>query len=143
MDETRFLRINLLKGMTGQSVGWPVLSSDGQQLYQVRYFGNSVVVQSPLGSDGVFDIGEDIDPFTLGGDTAGQYKLITGLSADERAIFYFDEATGQSGSLFRSRPNSPFYDPAELGARDGVAPGQDCSSLYSSISTGLVRQPRE
>src|SRR5687767_10799038 len=34
-DETRFAKINGVRPMSGESVGWPVLSSDGQALYFV------------------------------------------------------------------------------------------------------------
>jgi hypothetical protein len=138
-DVTAFAKINSLKPMSGDSVGFPVLSSDGLHLYFVSYFGQARVVESTLGKDGVFDFGVEIDPFTLGGD-AGQYKLLSGLSSDERAIFFFDQATGHAMALFRSRPGAPFYDPLDLGARRGATPSQDCSRLYSSLESGLVVQ---
>jgi len=137
-----YAKINVLKLMSGRSVGWPVLSSDGQSLYFLSYFGQGLVNQSHLGEDGVFDFGAVIDEFTLGGE-AGAYKLPTGLSADERAIFFFDEATEHSMALFRSRPGAPFYDPLDLGPRRGMAPNLDCSRLYSSDDGQLVQQPRK
>jgi hypothetical protein len=141
-DTSRFAKINLLKDMSGESVGWPVLSSDGSELYHVRHFGVSRVYLSKL-VDGVFEFGSEIDPFTLGGDEPGAHKLITGLSNDSRAIFYYDEASGRSEALFRSRPGAPFYDPLDLGERRGVAPNDDCSVLYSSVDGALVRQRRD
>src|SRR5256885_211300 len=53
-DTTVFAKINSLKPMSGQSVGWPVLSSDGKDLYFLSYFGQALVVQSQLGTDGRF-----------------------------------------------------------------------------------------
>lgn len=142
VDATAFAKINLLKPMSGRSVGWPVLSSDGQSLYFLSYLAQGLVVQSRRGRDGVFDFGTEIDPFTLGGQV-GQYKLPSGLSTDERAIFFFDQATQHSMALFRSRPGAPFYDPLDLGDRRGATPNEDCSRLYSSVAGGVVLQPRK
>ena len=138
-DTTAFAKINSLKPMSGSSVGWPVLSSDGQDLYFLSYFGQALAVQSTLGKDGVFDFGTEIDEFTLGG-APGAYKLLSGLSSDQRAIFYFDEATQHAMALFRSRDGAPFYDPLDLGKRRGAVPNEDCSRLYSSVADGLVAQ---
>jgi hypothetical protein len=138
-SEARFAKINALKPMSGRSVGWPVLSSDGRALYFVSYFGQAWVKQSELGADGTFSIGVEIDEFTLGGK-AGQYKLISGLATDQRAIFFVDEATQHAMALFRSRPGSPFYEPLDLGARQGVAPNEDCTRIYSTVDGNLVYQ---
>lgn len=141
-DLTAFVKINGLKPMSGHSVGWPVLSGDGQDLYFVSYFGGALVNQSKRGRNGVFDIGTEIDEFTLGGKE-GEYKLLSGLSSDQRAIFFFDQATQHAMALFRSRDGAPFYDPLDLGARRGATPNQDCSRVYSSIASGLVAQPSQ
>jgi hypothetical protein len=138
-DLTAFTKINALKPMSGHSVGWPVLSHDGQDLYFVSYFGSALVNQSKRGQGGVFDIGTEIDQYTLGGKE-GEYRLINGLSADQRAIFFFDQAMGHAMALFRSRDGGPFYDPLDLGARQGATPNQDCSRIYSSVASGLVAQ---
>jgi hypothetical protein len=138
-DVTAFARINALKPMSGHSVGWPVLSHDGKDLYFVSYFGSAIVNQSQRGVGGVFDIGTEIDEFTLGGPE-GEHKLLSGLSSDQRAIFFFDEKSQHAMALFRSRDGAPFYDPLDLGARRGATPNQDCSRIYSSIANGLVAQ---
>jgi len=141
-DSTAFAKINAQKPMSGHSVGWPVLSSDGADLYFVSYFGGALVNQSRRDASGVFDIGTEIDEFTLGGPE-GQYKLLSGLSSDQRAIFFFDEASQHAMALFRSRDGAPFYDPLDLGARRGATPNLDCSRIYSSVVSGLVAQPAE
>ncbi|MES1185849.1 MAG: hypothetical protein ABUL60_18700 [Myxococcales bacterium] len=139
-DVTAYARINGLKPMSGHSVGWPVLSHDGKDLYFVSYFGSALVNQSKRDSGGVFDIGTEIDEFTLGGPE-GEYKLLSGLSSDQRAIFFFDQKSQHAMALFRSRDGAPFYDPLDLGARRGATPNQDCSRVYSSTPSGLVAQP--
>jgi len=141
-DTTAYAKINALKPMSGHSVGWPVLSSDGQDLYFLSYFGQGLAVQSKRGKDGVFDFGSEIDEFTLGGNE-GEYKLLSGISSDQRAIFFFDQATQHAMALFRSRPGAPFYDPLDLGERQGATPNQDCSRVYSSVPSGLVVQSAE
>jgi hypothetical protein len=137
-DETRFAKINALKPMSGESVGWPVLSADGQALYFVSHFGSSRVKQSALEAD-VFSIGKPIDEFTLGGEL-GKHKLLSGISEDQRAIFFFDQATSHATALFRSYPDAPFYEPLDLGERRGAAPNRDCSRVYSSVASGIVFQ---
>jgi hypothetical protein len=141
-DVTAFARINAQKPMSGRSVGWPVLSADGDTLYFLSYFGQALVVQSERGRDGVFDLGTEIDRYTLGGQQ-GEYKLLSGLSSDQRAIFFFDQATQHAMALFRSAPGAPFYDPLDLGARQGVAPNDGCNRLYSSVGGQLVMQARK
>ncbi len=139
VDESAFAKLNAQKPMSGRELGWPVLSSDGGTLYYLSYFGQGLVVQSTRGGDGVFQLGAEIDEFTLGGGV-GAYKRINAVSADQRAIFFFDEESEHAMALFRSRPNAPFYEPIDLGDRRGVAPNADCSRLYSTADGELVAQ---
>jgi hypothetical protein len=97
------------------------------------------VVQSTKGQNGVFDLGKEIDEYTLGGNE-GEYKYINGISTDQRAIFFLDEATGHAMALFRSYSGAPFYDPVDLGERQGVVPNGDCNRAYSSAAGALVIQ---
>lgn len=140
-DTAPYARLNALKPMSGRSLGWPVLSSDGRHLYFLSYFGQGLINQAGLDQDGVFDFGVTIDEFTLGGQE-GAYKLPSALSADERTIFVFDQASQHMLALFRSRPDAPFYDPLDLGERRGMAANLDCSRLYSSDGGELVMQAR-
>jgi hypothetical protein len=142
VDTTRFTMLNGLQGTTGRSIGWPLLSSDGKELYYVSYFGQALVVQSTADQAGAFGYGSAIDDFTLGG-AEGEYKLLSGISSDQRAIFFIDEASGHAMALFRSRPGAPFYDPVDLGEREGLAPNASCTRLYSSVAGNLVFQPTE
>ena len=139
-DATAFDNINRLKPMTGKSVGWPLLSDDGKTLYYVSYSDSAYVMQCSRQDDGTFSNGTQIDEFTLGGPQ-GEHKLLSGLSADQRAIFFFDEKTQHAMALFRSRDGGPFYDPIDLGARRGAAPNADCTRVYSSVALGVVVQP--
>jgi hypothetical protein len=141
-DVTAFTRINAQKPMSGRELGWPVLSADGETLYFLSYFQQGLVVQSTKGTDGRFDLGREIDEYTLGGGV-GAYKRINAVSGDQRAIFFFDEATKRAMALFRSRPDAPFYEPIDLGARRGAAPNADCTRLYSSVDGELVAQDVE
>jgi WD40-like Beta Propeller Repeat len=141
-DPTPFAPINQEKPMSGHSVGWPVLSADGKTLYFLSYFGQGLVRQSERDKSGVFDPGTEIDEFTLGGQE-GAYKLLNGVSSDQRAIFFFDQETSHQMALFRSAPGAPFYDPLDLGERRGATPNTDCSLVYSSNGSGVVAQPTE
>lgn len=141
-DVTAFARINGQKPMSGRSVGWPVLSDDAKTLYFLSYFGQGLVVQSERDKSGVFDLGTELDEYTLGGQE-GEYKLLNGLSSDQRAIFFFDQATQHATARFRSAPGAPFYDEVDFGVRRGLAPNADCSRLYSSVGGKLVVQARK
>jgi hypothetical protein len=140
VDTTAFAKLNLLKGMSGESIGWPLLSKSGKSLYYVSYTDSALVTQCILGQDGVFDFGTELRSSPLDG-AKGKFKLLSGISADERAIFYFDQADKHTWALFRSRDGAPFYDPVDLGSRQGAMPNADCSRVYSSNMTGVVSQP--
>lgn len=140
VDTTAFAKLNLLKPMSGESIGWPLLSKDGKTLYYVSYSTSALVTQCIRDKDGVFDFGTPIDEFTLGG-AKNKFKLLSGISADERAIFFFDQDTKHAAALFRSRDGAPFYDPVDLGDRHGVVPNGDCTRVYSSNMSGVVVQP--
>lgn len=139
IDETRFAFLNMLSMTTARKLGWPVVSSDGDTLYYVTHPGYAAVVQSSADDDGVFQLGVEIDEFTLGGPE-GEYKYLRGISTDQRAIFFDDEATGHAMALFRQYENAPFYDPVDLGERSGVVPNAACTRLYSSVGGELTRQ---
>jgi hypothetical protein len=139
IDTAAFDKLNSLKEITGDSLGWPLLSKDGKTLYYVSYAGSALVTECTAGQDGVFDFGTQIDEFTLGG-SSGKFKLLSGLATDERAIFFYDQESKHSMALFRSHDGAPFYDPVDLGDRRGAAPNADCSRVYSSVSAGVVAQ---
>jgi hypothetical protein len=138
VDVTAFSRINAQKAMSGRELGWPVLSGDGSTLYFLSYRGPGVVVQSTRQKDGRFDLGFE-HSLTLSGDE-GANKQVTAVSADQRTIFYFDQGTSRASARSRSRPDAPFYDPVDLGDREGVTPSSDCTRLYSSTGGKLVVQ---
>jgi hypothetical protein len=141
LSESRFAKINGQKLTSGRSVGWPVLSQDGKSMYYVSYASDAVVFQTTLNS-GVFDIGTGIDPFTLGG-ASGKFTLLSALAADSRTIFFLDQATKHATARFRSHPEAPFYDPLDLGERQGAAPNADCTRVYSTVEGKLVYQARQ
>lgn len=142
VDESRFAFLNMLSMTNGRRVSWPVLSHDGDTFYYVTSPAHSLVMQSEADDDGVFQLSVDIDMYTLGGPE-GEYKLLSGISSDQRAIFFHDEATGHAMALFRQYDGAPFYDLLDLGEREGVAPNESCSRLYSSSGGELVFQAVE
>lgn len=68
---------------------------------------------------------------TLGG-TDGQAKLPHSVSADERSIFFFDEAKGNPVGLWRTRDAAPFYDPVDFLDRQNVFVNGNCDRLYTT-----------
>jgi len=71
---------------------------------------------------------------------ASARRLPTGLSADQRTLFYFNEETMQEEGRWRAAnaASSPLYDVVSLGLRRGAAPNSACDRLYSGTNGDVV-----
>ena len=67
-------------------------------------------------------------------------RLPTGLSADQRTLFYFNEETMSEEGRWRAAnsASSPLYDLVSLGMRRGAAPNTACDHLYSGANGDVV-----
>jgi hypothetical protein len=61
----------------------------------------------------------------------------TGLSADKRALFFFDEVTEKQMVGFFDWDATTATTFADLGARTGTSPNADCTTLYYESSSDL------
>ena len=66
----------------------------------------------------------------------------TGMSADGRTLFFYDEAQKVAKAAFRPNRTCPFTTFVDLGDRPGVVPNAACTALYSRSPGGLVRTAR-
>lgn len=141
VDLDAFDDVNTAAVYTGRIYASPVVSPGDTQLFVNSYFaeGASTVVVSLRETDTLW-----APPVALAGELLdGTYttrRLPSGVSADERTLFYFNEESKQAEARFRDRntPSSPLYDTVLLGARRGAVPNGACDRLYSSTNGDVV-----
>jgi hypothetical protein len=140
VDESAFAAVNQDAIYTGKLYAYPVVSPGDDQLFFNSAFpmgGSTVVVSTRSGSD-AWSAPVKLTGVLLDGESKAR-RLPSGVSADARTLFYFNEETMLEEARFRDTPTieSPLYDMVSLGARQGAAPNAACNRLYSS-STGDV-----
>jgi hypothetical protein len=140
VDESAFAGVNQDAVYTGKLYAYPVVSPSDDQLFFNSSFpmgASTVVVSTRAGSD-AWSAPVKLTSELLDGDSTTR-RLPTGVSADARTLFYFNEGSMLEEARFRDTPSiqSPLYDMVSLGARHGATPNTACNRLYSS-STGDV-----
>lgn len=141
VDESAFLNVNQDALYTGKLYAAPVVSGRDEQLMFNSSFpgAESTVVVSTRGDDGTWGAPKQLVSSLLDG-APGERRLPSGLSADARTLFYFNEASGSEEVRWRSttRVNTPLYTLKTLGARRGAAPNSACNRLYSNDHGDVV-----
>jgi hypothetical protein len=128
-DSSAFFAINDESGYQNYDYGWPLIAVSDQALYYVGQYGNSFVFPSTREAAGWIPGWELYDASSgLGGNA----RLITGLSADERTLFAFDEHLGYVVSVWRDGPSEPFKLGGELPERLTALPSVSCQQLYTT-----------
>jgi hypothetical protein len=140
VDESAFAAVNQDAVYTGKLYAYPVVSPGDDQLFFNSTFpmgASTVVVSTRSGSD-AWRAPVQLTSKLLDGQSTTR-RLPTGVSADARTLFYFNEGSMLEEARFRDTPSiqSPLYDMVSLGTRRGAAPNTACNRLYSS-STGDV-----
>jgi hypothetical protein len=115
----------------GGGLSSPVLSASGTSFYFTQLAGNASKVFHTQGTTAFAIPTMPEDLVTLGGED-GDFKLTLSVSADERTLFFFDEALGHAAGLWNSAPGAPFYDEAHFPGLDSVFSDADCSHLYGT-----------
>ena len=141
VDETAFAGVNEDAIYTGKLYAYPVVSPGDDQLMFNSSFpmaASTVVVSTRSGSDAWSSPVKLTDQLLDGGATTR--RLPSGISADARTLFYFNEASMLEEARFRDTPSlgSPLYDMVSLGARRGASPNTACNRLYSSSAGDVV-----
>jgi hypothetical protein len=126
---------------TGKLYAYPVVSPGDDQLFFNSTFPlsvSTVVVSTRSGSD-AWSAPVKLTSVLLDGESKTR-RLPSGVSADARTLFYFNEETMQEEARFRDTPTlqSPLYDMVSLGARRGATPNAACNRLYSSATGDVV-----
>jgi hypothetical protein len=138
INETPFLAINGTAHQTKRLLSAPVLSASGTHLYFASYSvkGAAFVMEATLGPAGAFSAGSGIE--VLAAESVSASRLPTGISSDERALFYFNLQSGKQEACFRDSSSSPFYEKLELADRQNAQPNATCTRLYFSKAEDLV-----
>jgi hypothetical protein len=141
VDESAFAAVNQDAVYTGKLYASPVISAGDDQLFFNSTFplGASTVVVATRSAGNAWSAPLRLTPQLLDGNNTTR-RLPSGVSADARTLFYFNEQSGQEEARFRASPSidSPLYDMVSLGARTGAAPNAACNRLYSGSSNDVV-----
>jgi hypothetical protein len=140
VDQTNFSLLNQASSYSGNIFAAPALSPDDQELFlsSTAPSGGSTVVVATRATDQTWTsplrLSEALD------GAAGMRRLPTGVSADARTLFYFNEATMKEEARWRDTAMlvSPLYDMVDLGTRRGAQPNSACDKLYSEAAGDLV-----
>lgn len=119
----------------GEGLSSPVLSANGTSLYFTQFGGNASKVFHSHGSAAFAIPTMPEDLVTLGGQD-GDFKLTLSVSADERTLFFFDEALGHAAGSWSAAPGAPFYDVAPFPGLTSIFTDADCSHLYGTSDGG-------
>jgi hypothetical protein len=123
---------------SGVRIGDPVLADDGQTLFFSQYnttIDDTVAVSQFNGMSWAPPL-ILVDPMFR--SQAGKRRRPTGLSADGKTLFFWDEVAGVEQATWRKTAQGgdfAFGTPLSLGARPGAqASGGDCGRLYFSAA---------
>lgn len=135
LETARFEDVSENASQLGGGLSSPVLSASGQALYFTQIGSSTSKVFRTQGTTRFAIPTTPEDLVTLGGND-GDFKLTRSVSADERTLFFFDEALGHAAGLWSAAPGSPFYELATFPGLDGVFSDASCSRLYGTLDTG-------
>jgi hypothetical protein len=140
VDQTAFVAVNQTSEFSGNIFASPVLSPDDQELFlnSGSAGGSSTVVAATRSSGQPWSLPNRVISALDG--AAGARRLPTGLSADARTLFYFNEETSREEARWRdeAKLSSPLYDMVDLGTRRGAQPNAGCDHLYSDAAGDIV-----
>lgn len=129
--------------LEGEVYADPILSPNGLTLYYAR-FGTSATKtihashRAAVGD--AWSLGAPVDGDSLS-SVGGKRKIPTGVSADERTIFFLDEATGRSGASTRAAQTCGFdaKGTVDLGDRLWATPNAACDALwFNAVAAGSL-----
>jgi hypothetical protein len=144
IDQSTFATVNQGSIFSGNSYASPALSPDDRQLFfnSAAPGGGSTVVVATRAMGEEWSSPQRVSA-ELDGST-GARRLPTGVSADERTLFYFNEGTMKEEGRWRQEPtlDSPLYDMVDLGMRRGAQPNSACDRLYSDAAGDPIFEQR-
>ncbi|MES1173749.1 MAG: hypothetical protein ABUL62_05420 [Myxococcales bacterium] len=141
VDESAFSIVNQNAIYTGRIYASPVVSEqDDRLIFNSAYpEGASTIVVATRTDGAPWNAPTTLTPSLLDG-LANQRRLPTGISADERTLFYFNEESSKEEARWSasSALGSPLYDMLSLGTRRGATPNSACDRLYSESDSDVV-----
>ncbi|MET0789936.1 MAG: hypothetical protein ABW061_00315 [Polyangiaceae bacterium] len=145
-DTSAFFGLNARAVQTMEHYTSPVLSPDGKSLIYTGFTPNPTTgdagvarVYESLWANDTWQMPESISDGFFTGTTAAR-PLPSGLSADSRTLFYFDEKTSKQAARFRDRPDAPLNVLVDLGDREGAIPNAACDVLYYSSDGNVLTE---
>ncbi len=134
IDTRAFATVNQDSDYTGKVYASPTISAGDDQLFFNSSFldADSTIVVSSRTGTGAWSAPRTLSAGTFDGGGPGKRRLPTGVSADGRTLFYFNEESADEEARWRatSSVNSPLYDMLSLGARRGAAANSACNRRY-------------
>jgi len=114
----------------------PVLGADGLSLWFSALDAESdqvpsIYVATRLGVQSLWPFGEPLTSELLYAE-AGKFRRPSGLSADARTLFYWDEVASEQRAAFRPFVSAPFDRYVSLDNRSRAVPNAACDRLYYS-----------
>jgi hypothetical protein len=139
IDVSSFVDLNQDSDFTGRIYASPTLSAGDDQLFfnSALQQTSTVVVSSRTASGWSRArrlVTSELD------SSNGKRRLPTGVSADARTLFYFNEESAEEEARWRNSTldDTPLYDMRSLGARRGATANFACDRLYSVANGRLV-----
>jgi hypothetical protein len=117
----------------------PVLSNDGQLLYYSQYGVSAYSMHESYrpGASGVWPQGRSLIEKDFVAPNQSARMRPTGLSADDRTLFFWDESASTERVAFRDgvqMPNNTYKTFVDVGAHQYAVPTLSCARLYFSAS---------
>jgi hypothetical protein len=129
-SSVRFMELAYNAALYGATLSSPVLSASGTSLYFTQVGGSTSKVFHAQGTT-TFPVPAMPEDLTLGG-MDGDLKLTLSVAADERTLFFFDEALGHAAGLWNVAPGAPFYELARFEGLQSVFTDSGCERLYGT-----------
>jgi hypothetical protein len=140
IDSEAFAAINGDSDFTRRVYASPTLSAGDEQLFfNSALDAESTIMVSSRAGTGAWSAPKALSAGIFDGSD-GKRRLPTGVSADGRTLFYFNEESAEEEARWRATNSidSPLYDMLSLGARRGAAPNSACNRLYSAAVGDVV-----
>jgi hypothetical protein len=140
IDTSAFTAINQDSDFTRRVYASPTISAgDDQLFFNSSLDTDSTIVFSSRAGTGAWSPPKTLSDGIFDG-AGGERRLPTGVSADGRTLFYFNEQSGEEEARWRATNSatSPLYDMLSLGMRRGAAPNSACNRLYSTVNGDVV-----
>jgi hypothetical protein len=141
MTTSEFAIINaeISGGEIIEHLGDPLIGASDETFYYSRYpagVGQNIatVFEADRSGSAPWGDGTAINGAAIEETGGGQRRRPSGISADGRTLFYWDDASGAEMMTWRATPTGAFATAISIGARTGAEPNADCTAIYYSAA---------